>query len=76
MSPANSQTLLQSYPKIFHHPTSHLPRDRRKPSKINMPKNVHSGSWCAGMQHNVKLAAFRALQAAQLQIETFLDAAP
>ena len=29
MSPTVSQTLLQSYSKIFHHPTSHLVRDRR-----------------------------------------------
>jgi len=30
MSPTVSQTLLQSYSKIFHHPTSHLLRDRRE----------------------------------------------
>jgi len=29
MSPTLSQTLFQSYSKIFHHPTSHLLRDRR-----------------------------------------------
>jgi len=29
MSPTISQTLLQSYSKIFHHVTSHLLRDRR-----------------------------------------------
>ena len=29
MSPTISQTLLQSYSKTFHHPTSHLLRDRR-----------------------------------------------
>ena len=28
ISPTISQTLLQSYSKIFHHPTSHLLRDR------------------------------------------------
>ena len=29
MSPIISQTLLQSYSKIFHHRTSHLHRDSR-----------------------------------------------
>ena len=29
MSSTISQTVLQSYSKIFHHPTSHLLRDRR-----------------------------------------------
>ena len=29
MSPTVSETLLQSYSKIFHHPTSHLLRDCR-----------------------------------------------
>ena len=29
MSPTISQTLFQSYSKIFHHPTSHPLRDRR-----------------------------------------------